>query len=49
MCLMTGSVCHSDAQRYQWFSRISVQDYAVAMLDELESPKHSLRRFTVGY
>jgi putative NADH-flavin reductase len=30
-------------------SRISVQDYAVAMLDELESPKHSLRRFTVGY
>ena len=30
-------------------SRISAQDYAVAMLDELESPKHSRRRFTVGY
>lgn len=30
-------------------SRISVQDYAVAMLDELERPAHSRRRFTVGY
>jgi len=30
-------------------SRISVQDYAVAMLDELERPQHSRRRFTVGY
>ena len=30
-------------------SRISSQDYAVAMIDELESPKHSRRRFTVGY
>lgn len=30
-------------------SRISVQDYAVAMLDELEKPAHSRRRFTAGY
>lgn len=30
-------------------SRISVQDYAVAMLDELEQPRHGNRRFTVAY
>ncbi|WP_018992597.1 NAD(P)-dependent oxidoreductase [Aromatoleum toluclasticum] len=30
-------------------SRISVEDYAVAMIDELERPAHSRRRFTVGY
>lgn len=30
-------------------SHISVADYAVAMLDELEKPAHSRRRFTVGY
>jgi hypothetical protein len=30
-------------------SRISVADYAVAMIDELERPHHSGRRFTVGY
>ena len=30
-------------------SRISVADYAVAMLDELERPAHSRRRFTAGY
>ena len=30
-------------------SRISTQDYAVAMLDELENPQHSRQRFTVGY
>jgi uncharacterized protein len=30
-------------------SRISVQDYAVAMIDELEQPKHVRQRFTVGY
>lgn len=30
-------------------SRISVEDYAVAFLDELESPKHIRQRFTVGY
>src|SRR5271169_543643 len=30
-------------------SQISVQDYAVAMIDELERPAHLRRRFTVGY
>ncbi|MGZ8393999.1 MAG: NAD(P)-dependent oxidoreductase [Nitrospira sp.] len=30
-------------------SRISVQDYAMAMIDELEKPAHVRRRFTVGY
>jgi hypothetical protein len=30
-------------------SRISVQDYAAAFVDELEKPAHSRRRFTVGY
>ena len=30
-------------------SRISIQDYAVAMIDELENPKHVRQRFTVGY
>ncbi|HUG58201.1 MAG TPA: NAD(P)-dependent oxidoreductase [Candidimonas sp.] len=30
-------------------SRISVQDYAVAMIDELEKPKHVRQRFSVAY
>ncbi|WLT33290.1 NAD(P)-dependent oxidoreductase [Geothrix sp. PMB-07] len=30
-------------------SHISLEDYAVAMLDELERPTHVRRRFTVGY
>lgn len=30
-------------------SHISVQDYAVAMVDELEKPAHSRERFTIGY
>jgi putative NADH-flavin reductase len=30
-------------------SVISVQDYAVAMIDELENPRHVRQRFTVGY
>lgn len=30
-------------------SHISVEDYAVAMVDELEEPKHVRQRFTVGY
>ena len=30
-------------------STISLQDYAVAMLDELEKPVHHQQRFTVGY
>lgn len=30
-------------------SRISLPDYAVAMIDELESPQHSRQRFTLAY
>jgi putative NADH-flavin reductase len=30
-------------------SAISFEDFAVALVDELEQPKHSRRRFTVGY
>jgi putative NADH-flavin reductase len=30
-------------------SWISMEDFAVALVDELETPKHSRRRFTVGY
>ncbi|SFL87844.1 NAD(P)-dependent oxidoreductase [Variovorax sp. OV329] len=30
-------------------SRISVEDLALALVDELESPKHTGQRFTVGY
>ena len=30
-------------------SNISVQDYAVAMINELEHPAHIRKRFTVGY
>lgn len=30
-------------------SRISMEDFAIAMVDELERPTHSRRRFTVGY
>ena len=30
-------------------SKISSEDYAVAMIDELEKPKHIRKRFTVGY
>ncbi len=30
-------------------SRISVEDYAVALINELENPAHSRKRFTVGY
>lgn len=30
-------------------SRISVQDYAKAMIDELENPTHHRQRFTIGY
>lgn len=30
-------------------SFISVEDYAVAMIDELEAPAHTRQRFTVGY
>ncbi|MGR3963115.1 NAD(P)-dependent oxidoreductase [Pseudomonas sp. 910_23] len=30
-------------------SSISFADYAIAMIDEVETPKHSRKRFTVGY
>ncbi len=30
-------------------SWISYEDYAVALLDEIETPRHARRRFTVGY
>jgi putative NADH-flavin reductase len=35
-----------DSQGRSW---ISYEDYAVALVDELEQPKHLQRRFTVGY
>jgi hypothetical protein len=30
-------------------SHISYEDYAIALLDEIEQPRHSRQRFTVGY
>jgi putative NADH-flavin reductase len=33
----------------QGVSAISLEDYAVAMLDEVEQAKHHRERFTVGY
>ena len=30
-------------------SRISMEDYAIAMVDELEDPHHSRARFSIGY
>jgi putative NADH-flavin reductase len=30
-------------------SRISCEDYAVALVDEIELPRHVQRRFTIGY
>jgi putative NADH-flavin reductase len=30
-------------------SRISAEDYAIALVDELEEPKHVRGRFTIGY
>jgi hypothetical protein len=30
-------------------SRKSTEDFAIALVDELEQPKHSRQRFTVGY
>ncbi len=30
-------------------SEISMEDYAVALLDEVEKPQHERKRFTVGY
>jgi putative NADH-flavin reductase len=36
----------SDANRQ---SRISMEDYAIALVDELEDPHHIRSRFTIGY
>jgi uncharacterized protein len=36
-------VCADDA------SAISMEDYAVALVDEIETPRHVGRRLTVGY
>jgi putative NADH-flavin reductase len=30
-------------------SKISMEDFAIAFADEIEQPKHSRQRFTVGY
>ena len=30
-------------------SRISLEDYAIALVDELEKPQHERERFTIGY
>jgi putative NADH-flavin reductase len=27
----------------------SIEDYAIALVDEIETPKHPRERFTVGY
>ena len=35
-----------DAKGKSW---ISMEDFAIAFVDELEHPKHSRQRFTVGY
>jgi len=36
----------SDANRQ---SRISMEDYAIALVDEFEDPRHIRSRFTIGY
>ena len=36
----------SDAQGRSW---ISMEDFAIALVDELETPRHARERFTVGY
>jgi len=36
----------ADAQQQ---SRISMEDYAIALVDELEKPRHRRQRFSVGY
>lgn len=36
----------TDAKGRSW---ISMEDYAIAFVDELETPKHPRQRFTVGY
>jgi putative NADH-flavin reductase len=40
---------HSPVYNEHGKSTISVEDLAVAVLDEAESPRHSRQRFTVAY
>lgn len=41
-----GDALLTDAGGKSW---ISMEDYAIALVDELETPKHLRQRFTVGY
>jgi len=41
-----GNSLLSDANGKSW---ISMEDYAIALVDEIENPRHSRQRFTVGY
>ena len=41
-----GDALLSDARGKSW---ISMEDYAIALVDELETPTHSRQRFTAGY
>jgi putative NADH-flavin reductase len=41
-----GDALLTDASGKSW---VSMEDYAIAMADEVETPKHSRQRFTVGY
>ncbi|MBT2322600.1 NAD(P)-dependent oxidoreductase [Variovorax paradoxus] len=41
-----GNQLLADANGKSW---ISMEDYAIAMADEIEKPAHSRQRFTVGY
>ncbi|OUL99891.1 NAD(P)-dependent oxidoreductase [Variovorax sp. JS1663] len=41
-----GNQLLADAQGKSW---ISMEDYAIAMADEIERPEHPRQRFTVGY
>lgn len=43
--LSTDSLIMDDKQQ----SRISFEDFAIALVDELEKPNHERQRFTVGY
>lgn len=36
----------ADEEGKSW---ISMEDYAIALVDEIENPKHARRRYTVGY
>jgi putative NADH-flavin reductase len=41
-----GDTVVTDAQGQ---SRVSMEDYAIALVDELENPRHIRQRFTIGY